>query len=117
MSKTWANPLWEYLFAMAITYPEKNPSSQKIFEMKNFLKYMGKTLPCPKCSAHFKKIINGDYSVYGMSSLDDNVLSSNKLLFKWIFKAKNFINEYQGIRNSNETVSQLYQKYIDKYNE
>ncbi len=48
----WGPSLWTYLHLLSANYPE-DPSKNEKNYMKNFIKYLGHTLPCDICKNHY----------------------------------------------------------------
>ena len=92
MSELWGPPLWKYLHYNAKFYPKK-PTQTDIRNMKTFLRYVGKTLPCQICKKHFDNILRkgGTYNNIQIPPLSDEILSSQRTYFVWMFHVHNYV--------------------------
>jgi len=52
LANIWGPSLWTYLHLLSISYPDK-PTDDDKEEFKNFIKYIGLTLPCDICKNHY----------------------------------------------------------------
>lgn len=84
----WGPATWTLLHCITLEYPE-NPKIEDKENVKNFIKYFGKVIPCEKCKINFKSHIEE-------IPLNDNVLSSRKNLIKWMIDIHNSVNKING---------------------
>ena len=99
----WGPSLWTYLHLLSISYPDK-PNENDIENHKNFLKYLGLTLPCDLCKKHYFNFMKEDKVLNGLKSkenfmkliweLHNNV---NKLNEKEELDFNNFLEVYDKI--------------------
>lgn len=101
-TKAWGPPAWFYITCSLMGYPEKNPTKVQKKDYKNFLVYMGKTLPCNLCRDSYKKFMKE-------LPLTDRVMSSRKNLVMWFFKIHNKVNKKLKCKILNK--NQLEKKY------
>ena len=80
----WGPTAWTYLHLLSFSYPD-NPNREQRENIKRFLNYFGKTLPCEKCSNHFLNNIS-NYDL-------DKVLNSKNNFIDFIWKLHNKVNK------------------------
>lgn len=102
--KIWGHNAWEFLFYVAISYPN-NPTNEEQNNMKNFLLYTGKILPCEKCRLnyidHLKKY-----------PLNEAALRDRNSLLIWL---SNINNEIRVINNKEPLkTDKIIDRYINK---
>lgn len=85
-TKAWGPPAWFYLTAVAMGYPEKNPTMTQKKHYKQFYVYAGKTLPCSLCRKSYHKFLRE-------LPLTNRVLSGRKNLVNWLFTIHNKVNK------------------------
>lgn len=96
----WGPTAWMYLHLLSLSYPD-DPSKEQRENIKQFLVYFGKTLPCEKCSNHFKENIR-NYNL-------DKVLNSKNNFIDFVWKLHNKVN-----KNLNREKFP-FNKFIDSY--
>lgn len=74
--KIWGPICWKFLECVAETYPNY-PDIEERENMRNFLIYLGKVLPCPMCRENYEKKLQ-------VMPINEKVLSNSKNLKKWI---------------------------------
>ncbi len=85
-TKAWGPPAWFYITCALMGYPEKNATPTQRKTYKNFLIYVGKTLPCNLCRDSYAKYIKE-------LPLTCRVLSGRKSLVMWFFRIHNKVNK------------------------
>lgn len=86
--EVWGPMTWTLLHSITLEYPE-NPTNEDKDNIKNFINYFGKVLPCEKCRINFKLHIEE-------MPLDDNVLNTRKNFIKWMIDIHNSVNKMNG---------------------
>jgi len=101
----WVTQAWDFLHAVTIAYPEKDPTDSQKREMKLFFESLGPVLPCVSCSKHFA------------SMLESNPiqLQNRESLSKWLVMVHNKVN----VRLHKPEMSYDYvkKKYDDMFNQ
>lgn len=99
--KIWGPPAWDFLFYVAIAYPD-NPTQENKDSIKQFLYSLEHILPCEKCrynyNGHIKSI-----------KMDDNILNTRYDLLIWLVDVHNKIRAYNGKK------PRSYDEIIKKY--
>lgn len=82
----WGNALWKYMHYAAMNYPQ-NPTQEQIQEMESWLCSLATTIPCKKCSKHYRSYI--EESKPELS----NICSNKDMLFKFLVDLHNKVNQ------------------------
>lgn len=98
----WGPHAWFLLHSISLEYPE-NPTIEDKNNMKGFIIYFGKVIPCEKCRVNFSKHL-------AMYPLTDNTLASKENLIKWFIDIHNSVNE-----TTNKKVL-TYDECIEQFN-
>lgn len=101
-TKAWGPPAWFYITCALMGYPEKQATKTQKKTYKNFLMYVGKTLPCNLCRDSYAKFVK-------KIPITDRVLSSRKNLVMWFFKIHNEVNKK--LKCKQLTQKQMESKY------
>lgn len=80
----WGPGVWKFLHYVAFSYPE-SPLDEDKENIKQFLLYLGKILPCEKCRNHFKGHIAN-------RPLTNDILNSRYNFIKWTIDLHNDVN-------------------------
>lgn len=99
--KIWGRPGWDFLFYIAISYPDI-ATKQDMINMKTFLYSLGNVLPCITCRYNYSNNL-------GKYPLNESVLSSRYNLINWM------LNIYNEIRMSNGKNFITYEDIISRY--
>ena len=97
----WGKHAWNFLHLVTMAYPE-NPTQYDKEKYHNFFDSIKYILPCEKCrnnmGSHLKKY-----------PLTETVLSSRKMLVKWLIDLHNVVNYYTGkdMLSYNEALSEM----------
>jgi hypothetical protein len=84
----WGSHGWKFMHYITMCYP-KNPTYEQKEHMRNFFSSVQNILPCATCKENFKKKIK-------IRPLNDEVLSSNDTLVKWLVDIHNDVNKTLG---------------------
>lgn len=103
----WGPHLWYYLHSCSFNYPD-HPSDEKKNNMKNWLRSLYATMPCPSCSQHYKSY---------MDEADlDKICSSRDNLFKFIVDLHNKVNARTGKKEiSYDQAYDMYKGTMEEY--
>lgn len=82
--KLWGKHGWIFFNHVALSYP-KNPTMDEKKAYKKFFMSIGSILPCEKCSVNYAKHIK-ELPI-------DDYLKNKDLLFSWVVKMQNKVNE------------------------
>lgn len=86
----WGPKAWVYLHTLAFSYPPA-PTRDQRKDMHAFLVAFARTLPCPKCSAHFQQVVHRDLPTH-----DADVLSCRHNFARWTVDVHNEVNARLG---------------------
>jgi hypothetical protein len=84
----WGPHAWFLLYSVALAYPEQ-PTDKDKKNYYNFYMSLMDVLPCIKCRVHYTENIE-------KYPLTDEILSSKKLLFKWLHTIQSEVKKSQG---------------------
>jgi hypothetical protein len=84
----WGPHAWFFLYSVALAYPEQ-PIDKDKKNYYNFYMSLMDVLPCIKCRVHYTENIQ-------KHPLSDDILSSKKLLFKWLHTIQSEVKASQG---------------------
>lgn len=104
----WGPHAWFLLHSISLEYPE-NPTIEDKNNMKNFIIYFGKVIPCEKCRVNFNRHL-------ATHPLTDNILSSKENLIKWFIDIHNIVNEMTNkkVLTYDECIEQFSDMYEQK---
>ena len=75
----WGPSLWTYLHLLSANYPD-DPSKNEKNYMKNFIKYLGHTLPCDICKNHYFEFMTEKRVNIGVTNKKE-LLDNNEKLY------------------------------------
>jgi ATP-dependent Zn protease len=105
----WGKYLWTSIHFISLGYPSQ-PSIQDKVDYQMFFENFYKVLPCNACSENYEKHLLE-------LPLTDNVLESNKSLFKWTVDLHNLVNKSLTKKSmSYDEAHQLYTITHDRRN-
>lgn len=84
---SWGPALWRFLHASSFAYPDE-PDSLRKLQMLEFLKSVGRVLPCKTCRDH--------YNEYVGEHLDEQAVSGKAALIEWVVALHNCVNRRTG---------------------
>lgn len=87
MPKIWGKHFWMCIHLAALAYPN-NPTLEDKSNYKNFFTYIGKILPCKKCTVN--------YGRHTSLMPIDNHLEDRQSLFNWTVYLHNSVNKELG---------------------
>ncbi len=97
----WGPALWKFLHASSFAYPDE-PESLRKAQMLEFLKTVGRVLPCKTCRNH--------YNEYVAENLTEGVVANKKNLSSWLVELHNSVNRRTGTREwSFDEISRMYE--------
>lgn len=97
----WGPALWRFLHASSFAYPDE-PESHRKAQMLEFLKSVGKVLPCKTCRNH--------YVEYLQENLTEEVVESKKSLSSWLVELHNSVNRRTGKKEwSYDEINRMYE--------
>lgn len=82
----WGPHLWYYLHTVAANFPT-NPTEQEVHDMKLWLKTLSTTIPCKKCSFHYKNFIDN------YENFLEDICKNKKKLFEFLVDCHNEVNK------------------------
>ena len=97
----WGPHLWRFMHYTTLSYPE-NPTEEDKLIMTNFFNSVKHILPCEKCRYNFKNHLE-------TKPLNDEILSDNVKLIKWLYNIHNEVN-----KSTNKQPLE-YDKFIKMY--
>lgn len=98
---SWGPALWRFLHASSFAFPEE-PDAVRQMQMLEFLKSVGRVLPCKTCREH--------YTAYLEEHLDERVVASRTALVEWLVALHNDVNRRTGKKEwTVDEVRQLYE--------
>lgn len=86
MADKWGPDFWILFHLISIKYPT-NPDPIDKYKICNFIQSIPDTLPCSKCSSHFKKNLD-------MFPLKDEDISCKNKFVTWFVDFHNIVNEF-----------------------
>lgn len=82
----WGSHMWTIIHAVALGYPEENPTADEKRNYRSFYEGLQHVLPCKSCRENFKKHLE-------KLPID---LSNQAALFKWTVDLHNTVNKMTG---------------------
>lgn len=104
----WGKYFWYCIHLTALAYPE-DPTEQDKKIYKQFYLYLGKVLPCQKCSRNFGRHLSSIPIVYFLQNRD--------MLFRWTVHVHNIVNKEIGKPQWNVEYAESYYKTFQYINE
>jgi len=83
----WGPIAWHHLHTVGFAFP-KNPTFDERENMKLFVRYFAKTLPCEECRVNFEDIIFKTFKDVHVKNCD--------ILSRYLFFAHNLVNKKLG---------------------
>jgi hypothetical protein len=102
ITSIWGPSLWHVLHTISFNYPD-NPTREDKENYYNFLKYLGKVLPCKFCRDNYCK----NFAKIGFN---ENCLSNRNSFSRCIYRLHNAVNY-----DLNKTCTEDYKTVRDKY--
>tara|TARA_B100001094_G_C18177830_1_gene798953 strand:- start:1752 stop:2282 length:531 start_codon:yes stop_codon:yes gene_type:complete len=105
MTYIWGPPLWHFLHTMSFNYPV-NPTDKDKEYYRNFIKSMGKILPCKYCRDNYKINLKN-------VPINQTALKNRENFSKWMFNFHNEINKQlkKPIHKNYNEVRDLYETF------